>query len=395
MAHTLRAALVGASLVAGIAAAHAAVADPVVLTFATIGDSRQDQFTQDVSQKPLSAQDAHWLQNSKAWSRVMREVVSKKSNLLFFNGDMIMGYGNSALPAALPATVDAYMNVDLGRTYTQYAFWRGMVATAMEAGTYVVPVPGNHETQCSTKVNAACPTTNGGKNALAVNENAWRANMGDLVMDSLRFPTIVGQPYSNFSVSNNPCPAGVGCTDGTSTDQSQLSYSFDVADTHFAVINTDAVGRDSHAPTAWLTTDFANAQARGAKHFFVFGHKPAYTYYYAGSDTTKASGLDADVPARDAFWTLIESYGATYFCGHEHLFNVQQPKGGAYQLLVGSGGSPFDASNPAQVGLVPTDRMYAYAYVRIHQSGKVDVDAYGFSDAFGPTMHVWGTTLAH
>jgi hypothetical protein len=394
MAHTLRAALVGASLVAGIAAAHAAAADPVVLTFSTVGDSRQDTTSPDVTQLPLSGQDAHWLQDSKAWARIMREAVSKKSNLLFFNGDMIMGFGKADVPAALPATADAYMNADLGRMYTQYAFWRGMVANAMEAGTYVVPVPGNHELQCSTKINATCPTSNSGKNALAVNENAWRANMGDLVMDALRFPTIVGQPYTNYSASNNPCPAGVGCTDGTSTDQSQLSYSFDVADTHFAVINTDAVGRDSHAPTAWLTTDLANAQARGAKHFFVFGHKPAYTYYYAGS-SPKAAGLDADLPARDAFWSVIETYGATYFCGHEHIFNAQQPLGHAYQVLVGSGGSPFEASNPQQAGLLPTDRMYAYAYVRVHQSGKVDVDAYGFSDAYGPTMHLWGASLSH
>ena len=372
-----------------------AQADPVVLTFATVGDSRQDPTTQDVSQRPISAQDAHWLENSKAFARILREVQAKKANLLFFNGDEIMGYGNAALPAALPPTVDALMSTDLAKMYAQYAFWRGMVATTMEAGTYVVPVPGNHEMQCSTKINATCSAANGGKNALQVNENAWRANMGDLILDASRFPAIVGSPFANFSVANNPCPPLGPCTDGTTTDQSQLSYSFDIADTHFAVVNTDPVGRDSHAPTAWLTADLAAAKLHGAKHFFVFGHKPAYTYYYAGSDTTKPSGLDADLPARDAFWDLVETYGATYFSGHEHIFNVQQPRGAAYQVLVGSGGSPFEASNPAQVGLLPTDRLYAYAYVRLRQSGKVEIDAYGFSDSYGPTMHLWGTTLTH
>jgi len=369
--------------------------DPVVLSFATVGDSRQDPTTQDISQRPLSAQDAHWLQNSKAWSRIMREVVQKKSKLLFFNGDMIMGYGNADLPATWPATVDGLMATDVARTYAQYAFWRGMVATTLEAGTYVVPVPGNHEVQCSTKVNASCSSANGGKNALAVNENAWRANMGDLIIDSPRFSAIVGQAAANFTVNNNPCPAGGPCVDGLSTDQSQLSYSFDVGGSHFAVINTDGVGRDSHAPTAWLTQDFANARGRGAKNFFVFGHKPAYSYYYAGSDTTKANGLDADLTARNAFWDLIETYGATYFSGHEHIFNVQQPRNAAWQVLVGSGGSPFDASNPNQPGLLPTDRMYAWAQVSVHQSGRVRIEAFGFPDNYGPTQKLWSVQLAH
>ena len=88
----------------------------------------------------------------------------------------------------------------------------------------------------------------------------------------------------------------------------------------------------------------AAAKARGARRFFVFGHKPAYTYAYLANTTTPAAGLDASpgtVAERDAFWSVIEQYNATYFAGHEHVFNVQRPRGGAYQILVGSGGSPF------------------------------------------------------
>jgi hypothetical protein len=88
----------------------------VILSFSTVGDSRQDPVSADPTQLPLSAQDAQWLQNTKAWSRIMSEVQGRGSELVQF--------------------------------YTQYAFWRGMVAPLMEGGTYVVPVPGNHETQC-------------------------------------------------------------------------------------------------------------------------------------------------------------------------------------------------------------------------------------------------------
>jgi hypothetical protein len=280
------------------------------------------------------------------------------------------------------------MATDLAKNYTQYAFWRGMVAPSMEAGMYVVPVPGNHEVQCSTKVNASCASANGGKNAYAVNENAWRANMSDLILDTTRFSKILGTAASNFTAGNNPCPTGGACSDNLTTDQTSLSYSFDVGSSHFVVINTDAVGRDSHAPTEWITSDLAAAKARGAKSNFVFGHKPAYSYYYAGADTTKKSGLDVDATAAAAFWAVIQQYGATYFCGHEHIFNLSQPQGGtAYQVLVGSGGSPFDA--PATTG-TDSDHMYAYSVVRIHQSGRAVIFNYGFKDDFSATTLISG-----
>lgn len=57
-------------------------------------------------------------------------------------------------------------------------------------------------------------------------------------------------------------------------------------------------------------------------------------------------GLDADPKSRDEFWQVIEDHHATYFCGHEHVFDVSQPHGKAYQVLVGSGGSPFEVSAP-------------------------------------------------
>ena len=88
---------------------------------------------------------------------------------------------------------------------------------------------------------------------------------------------------------------------------------------------------------------------------------------------------------------MIESYGATYFCGHEHIYNISQPvkAGGAtstaYQVLVGTGGSPFDNSAALNGTQPVTDRYYAWANVRIFQSGKVEITGYGFSDAYGPT----------
>jgi len=192
-----------------------------------------------------------------------------------------------------------------------------------------------------------------------------------------------------------------GLTDGLTTDQNKLSYSFDFKGSHFAVINTDPVGMDAHAPANWLAGDLAAARGRGIRHLFVFGHKPAFTYYYGAGTTLPAtpSGLDqtASLAARDAFWNVIEGNGAVYFCGHEHIFNLMQPTrstgGSAWQILVGSGGSPFEAA-PTDTTIHPdTDRDYAWATVKIYKHGKVKITAYGFDDHFGPTHVIGSVTI--
>ena len=86
---------------------------------------------------------------------------------------------------------------------------------------------------------------------------------------------------------------------------------------------------------------------------------------------------------------MIEQYKATYFCGHEHIFHMDQPRaalgGKAWQVLVGSGGSPFEAS-PTDTTVHPaTDRDYAWATVSVFHSGKVRITVFGFDDHFGPT----------
>lgn len=137
-----------------VVASDAGEADPVVLRFATVGDSRADPL-----QPGQTVQDVRWAQNTRALARILREVNERQARLLVFNGDMIMGYGDAQVPTQLPTTPQAYMAADVAKFYTQYAYWRGMVATVMEAGTYIVPVPGNHETQCFRKVNPSCPAT--------------------------------------------------------------------------------------------------------------------------------------------------------------------------------------------------------------------------------------------
>lgn len=344
-----------------LAPAHAAKpakADPVVMSFATVGDSRTDAATAQTRQDKL------FLQNTKALARIFREVEAARPAALFFNGDMIMGYTS-----------------DVAIINRQYAYWRGMAAQLMESGTYVLPVSGNHEMQFKGKD----ADGKGIKVARTENEQTWRDNMGDLIVDVARFKAVTGKEASAFDVANAPA---VGGPDQIQTSQSQLSYSFDVGNSHFAVINTDPVGNDGHGPAHWLEDDFSQAKARGATHFFAFGHKPAYTYYFKPG--IERDGMDIYPDNATAFWSVIERYKGAYFCGHQHIFNAQQPAlaagGKAWQIMVGSGGSPFSAK-PGDTRN-PQDRMVAWALVRVHASGKVQVDVYGFDEHGGKTVRL-------
>jgi hypothetical protein len=399
-----------------------AAADPVVFTFSTVGDSRQDPDHPDPTtlEPPITgrmlAQDHRWLQNSRAWARILRSVEAQRAKLLVVNGDMIMGYGRASVPAAWATKtpdVAAVAESDIARMQRQYAYWRGMVAGLFEAGTYVLPVPGNHELQCSDAITTQPGACRKGKWSQVENEAAWRDNMGDLIVDTERFRRVTGLAASD--VRGTDAASAPGAAEGFATDQSQLSYSFDVSTEagrlHFAVINTYAAGRDGQAPVRWLANDLAQARARGAVRLFVFGHKPARNYnaWAHLGRTLPADGLDPIEPGASgearssrAFWQVITDHGATYFAGHQHILHLDRiaapdaPAGNrqraAWQVLVGSGGSPFEVEYEGRCPDCrapslnePTDRHYAWATVQVHQSGRTRLEIWGFDDRFGPT----------
>jgi hypothetical protein len=330
---------------------------PVIFKFATVGDSRAEP-----SSPANTAQDEIWLQATGIWSRMSHEIEQQKPQVLVFNGDMIYGYDADA------AGVDK-----------QYAFWRGMMAGMMERGTYVLPVPGNHEVQ-DRVTKAGGGTT---KKATVMRENVWRANMGDLILNQPLWRKTTGVPAAAWQIANTPA---IG-SDGVMSDQRQLSYSFDAGSVHLVVINTDPAGFDASAPVTWLKRDMADAKSRGAKQFFVFGHKMPFTYFPPGKISQKPDGFDERLDIRDAFWEVIEQYGATYFCGHQHVYNASQPTrasgGKAWQVIVGTGGSPLSIKPGQSAGV--NDRMYAWAEISVRQSGRVTMLVRGFDESLAQT----------
>ncbi len=151
--------------------------------------------------------------NTQAFATILAGIQSQNPNLLFFNGDMIFGYGRPILPTAWANgkpnswTTAQTVTPDAIFEIAQYAYWRGMVAPLFLTGTYVMPVPGNHETQCSYSAepytsgspNPNCNTASQGyltgKTAYADNEHMFRFNMGDLIGDlstNIRFSDVTG-----------------------------------------------------------------------------------------------------------------------------------------------------------------------------------------------------------
>jgi hypothetical protein len=182
---------------------------------------------------------------------------------------------------------------------------------------------------------------------------------------------------------NGPA-AGV---DGYTTDQSKLTYSFDYQDAHFVTISTDGVGKDWHVPTTWVASDLAAARTKGAKHIFVFGHKPAYPY-----PTVPTDGLVFDPTSRDLFWSsLATNQVEAMFSAHNHVYYRSQPTGKTWQIIAGNGGTALDAT--LDVSIASTGNYFGFTLVQVLNSGKVILKSYGRDvPAAGYTAAVTGAT---
>lgn len=248
-----------------------------------------------------------------------------KPNFLFFAGDMVFGYTNdsTALDRELRGWIALYQASPLA-----------------SSGVELVTIPGNHETDNLAKV--AVPSA----------ERVWLRDMS---------------AYTGRG-GNGPAAGGA---DGLQTDQSRLTYSFDYKDAHFVLLNTDPVGADWHVPTKWVGTDLSAARARGAKHIFAIGHKPAYAY-----PTVATDGLSIDIPARDAYWNvLVSNQVEAMFSAHNHEYYRAQPTGKTWQVIAGNGGTPLDAG--LDLSIPSTGKYYGFTVVSVTNGGRVFSKSYG------------------
>lgn len=297
-------------------------ADPTAarLSFAVIGCNRVD--AADTLGNASTA-------NVEQLTRTFQDIAAlpQRPRFLFFAGDLVFGY-----------TADT---VQLER---QLRAWRALYEASPlpAAGVELVAIPGNHETQNTQKI------------AYAAAERTWLRVMAPYVTRGGNGPT-------------------TGGADNLTTDQRQLTYSFDVDDVHFVTVNTDPVSADWHAPTAWITADLAAARARGAKHLYVFGHKPGYAY-----PTVPTDGLSKDIAARDQFWSALTTNGVeAMFSAHNHVFWRAVPVTGTrtYQVIAGNGGSKLETTIDPTVPA--TGKYFGFVVATVRNDGRTYVKGYG------------------
>ena len=288
-----------------------AVRDTLAYSFAVLGCNRIDNSDLSLATNPSTA-------NVPQLTRTYADLAALKPvpDYLVFMGDMVLGYSpdSAVIGRELRAWVGLYRAAPLSRT-----------------GIRMVAMPGNHEVMS-------------GKNQPSYlgAEQAWRAAL---------------RPY--LAGSNGP-PAGG--PDRLATDQSQLSYSFDYKQSHFVVLNTDPVGAEATAPLDWLGRDLAAARARGSKHLFALGHKPAIPA--PGGDGLRNGG---------GIWDVLDAnHAEAMLAAHNHLyFRVQSPPRHPWQVVAGNGGSILDA------GAYPNNVFFGFTLVKVFTNGKVMAYSYG------------------
>ncbi len=123
--------------------------------------------------------------------------------------------------------------------------------------------------------------------------------------------------------------------------------------------------RESRIPFHWLEKDLKAAQVAGARHIFLFAHKPAWQTSHSGE-----AGLDDYKANRDSAWAVMEKYHAEiYFCSHYHFWDTICPhKGKTWEVVCGNAGAPG-----------PKDWIgpyYGYTIARVHPT-SIDIVSMG------------------
>ena len=261
-------------------------------TFVVAGDDRLA--AEDTAGDPSTANTYHF-------KRILEEVsqLNPLPKYFFFNGDLVLGYTDN----------------DTVRLAHELREWIKLYKTSglQEKGVELVAIPGNHE---------IVEKLGSGKIAFASDERTFVREMKEYI-------------HGN----NGPLATGlIPGTDSLMSDQSKMSYSFDYGGDHFVVMSTDAVARESRTPWHWLERDLENARENGARHIFLFSHKPPFKSHYEDE-----VGLEENKACRDSLWTVVEKYNSDiYFASHYHLWDTIQPhKRKTLLVICGNAGAPM------------------------------------------------------
>lgn len=356
----------------------ATAGNPVVFSFVFFGCNRLDGGSLKDYEKSVgpdaSTANINWINQHFADAAILTTLdssITEAPSYLFFCGDLVKNEEDDQA-ATLKSQLAAW--TPLWTASTLYA----------NDKTYLVPIVGNHEMLIAS---------NSGQEflpATSSNDAAWLS----WISSNTLFPT-------NETINAGPNTSNGNADKLASSYESQMSYSFDVGDLHFVILNTDAYnnymspaqGADAVGwiPINWLTSDIQAAQANAnTSLIFIFGHKPIIpTSPNVVTDSTSIYNYSDDNQAK-AFQSLMQSNSKVvgYFCAHAHRWQFSSLAASGsnpqpVQVIAGNAGSPLEGSWAPGGAL---GQYFGMTAVKVFQDGTVQVENFGRT----APADVWG-----
>ncbi|MFI5457519.1 MAG: metallophosphoesterase [Isosphaerales bacterium] len=272
---------------------------------------------------------------------------------LFFMGDLVVNLEDDD-GKALKKQLDAWTPL--------------FKASPLAAKTTLVPLPGNHE--MLKKV----ADDKDQEDQIEVPNAATNARWLKWLRDS---------GFDTFAKAANGPTNAPPNLDELTDDQSEMTYSFNLGDVHFVVINTDTlntnIDQDTNAPHIgwvpyhWLEHDVRTAQANAkVSAIFLIGHKPILDHPQAEE---KAILNTNKHPLGDQLQALFQANDKVraYLCAHEHLWDCSRLKKApkVWQVIAGNAGSKLNGKwNP------PGGTFFGFSQINVYASGKVGLVSY-------------------
>ena len=166
--------------------------------------------------------------------------------------------------------------------------------------------------------------------------------------------------------------------DQLADNQSEMTYSFNIGDVHFIVINTDTLNTSIDKDTGWVPYHWIEQNVRSAQAnpkvsaVFLIGHKPIMEHPQAEE---KAILNTKKHPLGNQLQALFQANDKVraYLCAHEHLWNCSRLEKApqVWQVIAGNAGSKLNSKwNP------PGGTFFGFSQINVYVSGKVGLVNY-------------------
>jgi calcineurin-like phosphoesterase family protein len=326
--------------------------DPVKLSFLFMGCNRiqHSDWKKIKEDDPSSANLPQLQQSLKDISQIQ-----PRPSHLFFMGDLVVN-----------------LEDDNGKTLkNQLEAWTELFNASPLAGKVtLIPLPGNHEML---------------KKVHEDKDDEDKVEVPNHATDARWLKWLHNSGFDTFAkAANGPTNASPN-PDQLANDQSEMTYSFNIGDVHFIVINTDTlntnIDKDTNAshtgwiPYHWIEQNVRSAQANPkVSAIFLIGHKPIMEHPQA-EEKEKAILNTKKHPLGDQLQALFQANDKVraYLCAHEHLWNCSRLEKApqVWQVIVGNAGSKLNSKwNP------PGGTFFGFSQINVYDSGKIGLVNY-------------------